>query len=65
MTQKLQSAYIASTIIEKFYDKLREISCLQNEDSSEYTTIINKLKKSVIAEDMIYDEFKRRIGRMM
>ena len=56
MTQKLQSAYIASTIIEKFYDKLREISCLQNEDSSEYTTIINKLKKSVIAEDMIYDE---------
>lgn len=56
MDIELQKAHIASTIIESYYNKLREMTFLNDEENPEYNSIINKLKKAVIGEEQIYDE---------
>ena len=56
MDIELQKAHIASTIIESYYNKLREMTFLNDEENPEYNSIINKLKKAVIGEEQIYDK---------
>ena len=48
MDIELQKAHIASTIIESYYNKLREMTFLNDEDNPEYNSIINKITNIAI-----------------
>ena len=56
MVSKLQIASVSSTIVETYYEKLRQMSFNLQESDAEYDITVDKLKKCVQGEEQIYHE---------